>query len=63
MKRNRLVIFAEDIQLITGRSPSYARNLLRTIKKSLGKEKNQFVTRAEFCKFAGLSPDDLEGYI
>lgn len=63
MKRSRLVIYPKDIQVITGRSESYARRILRTIKQSLGKEKHQFVTYEEFCGFLGIRIEELEEYL
>lgn len=63
MKRNRFVIYAQDIQLITGRSERYAQRILRVIRKRLGKEKHQLVTYAEFCEFSGLSAEDLEEFL
>jgi hypothetical protein len=63
MKRNRLIIYPKDIQLVTGRSESYARKIIRAIKKSLGKKKNQFVTYKEFCEFSGLCLEDLEEHL
>ena len=63
MKRNRLVIYPKDIQLITGRSETYARRIVRTIKKSLGKQKHQLVTCDEYCGFTGLSRAELEEYL
>ena len=63
MKHNRLVIYPKDIQRITGRSESYARRILSTIKKRLGKQKHQLVTYDEFCEFAGLDVQDLDEYL
>jgi hypothetical protein len=63
MKLNRLVIYPKDIQLVTGRSERYARKIIMTIKKRLGKQKHQFVTYDEFCEFAGLNVEDFEEYL
>ena len=63
MERHRLVIYAQDIQLITGRSERYAQRILTIIKKRLHKEKHQFVTYEEFCEFSGLSLEDLQKYL
>jgi len=46
----RLIIYPKDIQVIYGRSPSFARHLLQKIRKSLGKPKGHPVMIAEFCK-------------
>lgn len=63
MERNRLVIFAKDIQRITGRGAAYAQRELRKIKKKLGRAKHQFVTWREYADYKGLNPDDLQKYM
>jgi len=63
MKRDRLVIYPKDIQVITGRGIRYAQRMLRAIRKRLGKQENQLVTIDEFCEFSGLSRKDLEPYL
>lgn len=50
----RICIYPKDVQIITGRSERYGRNLIRKIKQKFSKEAHQFVTVAEFCKFTGL---------
>jgi hypothetical protein len=51
---NRLCIYPKDIQVITGRSDRYGRNLIKKIKDHFKKEQHQFVTVEEFCQFTGL---------
>ena len=63
MKKNRLVIYPQDIQLVTGRSETYARKIIRAIKHKLGKEKHQFVTYDEFCEFSGLTKEGLREFL
>ena len=63
MKHQRLVIYPQDIQRITGRSERYAQTIICLIKKRLGREKHQQVTREEFCEFLGLNPADVDGYL
>ena len=63
MKRNPFAIYPKDVQLITGRGEAYARRVISSIKKSLGKEKHQLVTYHEFCEFMGISAIDLEEYL
>lgn len=58
-----MIIYPKDIQIITGRSVSYAQYIIRVIRRQLGKNKNQFITRKEFCKFAGLDPDEVDEYL
>ena len=63
MKMNPVAIYPKDVQLITGRGESYARHVIRCIKKSLGKEKHQLVTYQEFCEYMGIPIVDLESYL
>ena len=50
----RLCIYPKDIQIVTGRSERFGRNLIRKIKESLRKQNHQFVTIEEFCTYTGL---------
>jgi hypothetical protein len=63
MKTKRMVIYSHDVQRMTGRSLRYAQEFLQEIKRKLGKEKNQLVTTAEYCKYAGMSREEVEGYL
>lgn len=63
MKNKRIIIYAQDVQRITGRSERYGQEVLQEIKRKLGKEKNQLVTAEEYCRFAGLRPEDVEEYL
>ena len=51
---NRLCIYPKDIQIITGRSDRYGRNLIKKIKEHLKKQQHQVVTVEEFCVYMGL---------
>jgi hypothetical protein len=63
MKRNRFIIYAKDVQLITGRSERYAQYIIAGIKKWRKKEKHQLVTYAEFCEYTGIDPRQLDAYL
>jgi hypothetical protein len=63
MLRKRCVIYAKDIQLITGRSERYSHEVLRKIRDLTDKGKGQFVTVAEFSAFSGIPEEDLEAYL
>ncbi|CAL1518560.1 hypothetical protein [Chitinophaga sp. MM2321] len=60
---NRIVIYAKDIQNITGRSERTARKMLQQIRKANGKKKGEFVTVAEFCIYAGLKEEIVAGFL
>jgi hypothetical protein len=60
---NRIVIFARDIQNITGRIERTSRLLLQKIRQALGKKPGQFIYVAEFCQFTGLSEEEVHGFL
>lgn len=59
---NRMVIFARDIQNIIGRSERTSRLLLQKIREALGKKAGQFISVAEFCRFTGLSEEEVHSF-
>jgi len=54
---NRLCIYPKDIQVITGRSDRYGRNLIKKIKDHFSKQQHQVVTVDEFCQYIGLQQE------
>jgi hypothetical protein len=56
----RLCIYPKDIQLITGRSERYGRNLIRKMKESFCKKDHQYITIEEFCNYTGLALFDVQ---
>lgn len=56
---NRLCIYPKDIQIITGRSDRYGRNLIKKIKEHLKKQQHQVVTVEVFCQYMGLQQDTV----
>lgn len=61
--KKRIVIYPQDIQLITGRSERYCRNLIKKIKDQLGKEDHHYVTIDEFSDFTGLEKEMIYEFI
>lgn len=59
----RICIFPKDIQLITGRSARYGRNMINEIKFKLKKEPHQFVTIQEFADYSGLDVEMIKTFI
>lgn len=55
----RIVIYAKDVEIITGRKERTARKILQSIREKLGKEKWEFVTIREFCEYTGIQEDDV----
>lgn len=50
----RIVIYPQDVALITGRSDRYGRMIIKRIKEALGKEDHQLVTIQEFALYMGI---------
>ena len=55
----RLCIYPKDVQRITGKSESHARQLLKKIKLHLKKADHQVITISEFCHYMGLQKKDV----
>ena len=54
MKMERLCIYPKDIQIVTGKSERFGRNLIKKIKKAFSKQNHQLVSVEEFCAYTGL---------
>ena len=59
----RIVIYAKDVQNITGRKERTARYLLAQIRVHFGKKPTDYVTVKEFCEFTGLLEEDIRQHI
>ncbi len=60
MNSCRLVIYPIDIMKITGKSESYAREEINSIKALLKKERHQKVTIEEYCVYYGFKKINVE---
>jgi hypothetical protein len=56
----RIVIYAKDVENITGRKERTARKILQEIREKLGKQKWEFVSIKEFCDYTGLKEEDVK---
>jgi hypothetical protein len=63
LKPPRLVIYAKDIQLITGKSHRSCQILLQQIRIALGKTRHQFVTFPEFCQYTKMDEDTVYAFL
>ncbi|KEO71707.1 hypothetical protein [Anditalea andensis] len=63
MIKKRCVIYAKDIQRITGRSERYGQKVLSKIRVLLNKSPDQFVTVEEFSLFSGIPEAQVEMYM
>ena len=55
----RIVIFAKDVEILTGLSKRRAQFLLQQIRKTLGKEKHHYITIPEFCGHTGIEEEEV----
>ena len=55
----RVIIYPKDIMVITGKSESYSRDLLKKIKAHLKKEEHQYISVQEFCTYMGLNIEEI----
>lgn len=60
LNMKRIAIYPKDIMIITGKGERYSRELLRSIKNQLKKEKHQIVTFEEFYAYMGIKMDQNE---
>ena len=56
---HRLVIYAKDVERITGRRPRAAQKILQRIRRRYNKQFNDFVTVEEFCEFLKLKESSV----
>ncbi|WP_228851447.1 hypothetical protein [Aegicerativicinus sediminis] len=59
----RACIYPKDIQLITGKSERYGRQLLTKIKSHFNKEQHQYITLEEFSEYSGIDLETIKRYI
>jgi hypothetical protein len=50
----RLCIYPKDVQLVTGKSERWGRDVIKKIKNNFSKQDHQLVTIDEFCSYMGL---------
>ena len=55
----RLIITPKDVEVILGVSSSYARRVVRIIKRKNNKEKHQKITVKEFRRYMGLEVKEV----
>lgn len=52
---DRICIYPKDVQVVTGKSERWGREIIKRIKAQLSKEPHQLVSIEEFCNYTGLS--------
>jgi len=51
----RIVVYAKDVQRLTGKSAKSSRDLYNKIRQFKGKAKHQLVSIEDFAEFTGIS--------
>jgi hypothetical protein len=62
-RQHRLVIYAKDIEIITGRKPAAARKMYLAIKIFFDKQPGQFITFQEFSVYTGIDESVIQEYL
>jgi len=63
MTLKRIVIYAKDIENITGRKERAARELVSKIRKYFGKPTGSMISIYEFCEYTGLNLDEVHCFL
>ncbi len=61
--KQRMVLYAKDVERITGRRPRTCYTILEKVRKHYGKRKDDFVTIREFCMFLNLDETLVREYL
>ena len=56
----RVCIYPKDVQLVTGKSERWGRDVIKKIKSHLAKLPHQLVSIDEFCNYTGLSETSVK---
>jgi len=59
----RVVVYAKDVENITGRKERAARKVLQKIRELVGKPKDGFVTVREFSLYTGIDEDLVREFL
>ena len=59
----RIVVYAKDVENMTGRKSRASRKLLQRIREKNGKQKDAFVTVKEFSLFTGITEEEVMNFL
>ena len=54
-----IVMYAKDVARVIGKSERTARELMKDIRKVLGKDRHHLISLGEFCKYTGLPEEEV----
>ena len=60
---NRIMIYAKDVEKITGRKSRTCYTILEKIRIHFKKKKNEFVTVKEFCTFLNIDEELVKEFL
>ncbi len=55
----RVCIYPKDVQIVTGKSERWGREVIKKIKSHFSKQPHQLVSIDEFCQYMGLQPETV----
>ena len=55
----KIIITPNEVAALLEKSEGYGRRIIREIKFSLGRSKNQYVTIGEFCNYFGFQKEEV----
>ena len=55
----RICIYPKDVQILTGKSERWGREIIKKIKQKYSKQDHQLVTVDELCVYLGLEKDTV----
>lgn len=56
----RICNYPKDVQLVTGKSERWGRDIIKKIKNNFSKQDHQLVTIDEFCNYMGLDKPTVQ---
>ena len=56
----RICIYPKDVQIVTGKSERWGREIIKKIKSKFNKDEHQLVTIDEFCIYFGLDSSTVK---
>lgn len=59
----RVCIYPKDVQVVTGKSERWGREVIKKIKTHLSKQPHQLVSIEEFCEYTGLPIQSVKGLL
>lgn len=59
----RIVVYAKDVENITGRRERAARKVMQKIRTAFGKPRDGFVTVREFSLYTGIDEDLVREFL